>query len=137
MNTRNFLKIVIYSILLSPLTNIVADTLITGEWKGTFISQNNKSYKIKYNVSYNNIDENKDLKIEMINLDLEPMPDYTYQLKDIKIKNSTLSFNIPREHDTKHCTLEKQEDKSYTGKCLSDQADNGEPSKISMSPPKE
>jgi hypothetical protein len=73
----------------------------------------------------------------MINLDLEPMPEFTYQLTDIEVKDGEISFKIPQEHDIKECTLRIQEDGRYVGECLSNKAIDGETSQITMIPVQE
>ncbi len=132
----HFIKLIIF-ITLFPFTSGIADELKEGEWGGTFINTLDKRYKIQYNVSYKSEDEIKVLQIEMINLDLEPMAEFTYQLIDIELKNNELRFKIPREHDTKECTLTKQEDGKYSGECLSNKATSGETSQITMIPASE
>lgn len=107
-----------------------------GEWKGTLTNALGKRYKIQYNIRYQGEDERDSFDIEMINLDLEPTPDYTYQLIDIELSDETLRFKIPREYDTRDCILIKQDDSKYSGECQSDKAKDGEFSQISMSPPK-
>ena len=132
---RHFFKLIIILILLTTCFNTSANELIEGVWEGNFINHLGKRYKIKYNVSYKTKDEKQTLQIEMINLDLEPKPEYTYQLVDINLQDENLEFKIPRKHDTKQCTLSQIEDSKYSGECLSDKARNGETSQISMIPP--
>lgn len=121
-------------ITLLPLTHAIADELTEGEWKGTFINTLDKRYKIKYNVRYEDKDDIQKLQIEMINLDLEPMPEFTYQLTDIEVKAGEISFKIPQAHDIKDCVLKIQEDGKYAGECLSNKAIDGETSQITMIP---
>lgn len=128
---RCFIKLFVFMTLL-PFTNAIADELMEGVWEGTFINTLDKRYKIKYNVRYKNEDDIKTLQIEMINLDLDPMPEYTYQLTDIEVETDKISFKIPDEHDIKECVLTLQEDGKYAGKCLSDKAIDGETSMITM-----
>ena len=121
-------------IAMLPFANTIADELMEGVWGGTFINTLDKRYKIKYNVHYKNKDGIKTLQIEMINLDLEPMPEFTYQLTDVEVKTDEISFKIPQEHDIKDCVLKLQEDGKYAGECLSDKAIDGETSQITMIP---
>lgn len=71
----------------------------------------------------------------MINLDLEPVSEFTYQLTDIKIENKQLRFNIPKEFETKICTLKKK-DSTYSGTCLSNAGNTEETGEITMMLPK-
>ncbi len=119
-------------IALLPLASAIADELMEGVWHGTFVNTLDKRYKIKYNVSYKDEDDIRTLHIEMINLDLEPMPEFTYQLTDIEVKAGEISFKIPQEHDIKECVLKNQEDGNYGGECLSNKAVDGETSQITM-----
>lgn len=163
MKARNTFKALVIILYLFSFANVVADELKEGAWQGVFINHKSQRYDIKYNVSYVNVDEegkggNKEktkekdkeknndkdkdkdknkgvLQIEMINLDLEPMPEYTYQLIDIKVTEKKLSFKIPREHDTKHCILTKQDESQYEGECQSDKAEAGVTSQLTMAIP--
>ncbi len=121
-------------LIVFSVTGAMAEPLQEGEWQGALVNSLGKRYKLKYNIRYNNEEERKVLKIEMINLDLEPMPDYTYELVDIKYDEEQLSFNIPREHDTRKCVLTRQTESEYTGECKSNKATEGEVSQISLMP---
>jgi hypothetical protein len=137
-NTKNrgmhlFWKISIVFILALFFQNETAaqEKLRAGTWKGTFLTHDERLYKIKYIVSY---DDKASVKIKMINLDLEPESEFTYELSDIKIKNKQLQFKIPKEYETKECTLEK-ENGSYSGTCISTASTTEETSEITMVPP--
>lgn len=134
MKIKKILHSCLILLLMLPFASVMADDLKEGEWQGALTNSLGKRYKIKYNIHYNNKDDLKELKIEMIYLDLEPMPDYTYQLTDIKLNNEKLSFNIPREYDSRICTLTKQDDNNYAGMCQSNKAVANEISHISMDP---
>jgi len=121
-------------LILFPFGSVMAEKLKEGEWQGSLVNSLGKRYKLKYIIRYNNEEEGKVLKIELINLDLKPMPKYTYNLADIKQDKNELNFKIPREHDMRKCTLTNQEDGSYTGVCKSTKATEGEESQISMKP---
>ena len=118
--------------------NTIADDLGTGVWRGTITNHLDKRYELEFNVDYENldyefVDEKKGLQIQMVNLDLDPRPDYTYQLTEIDVKDKQLSFKIPGENDHyRKCTLTKLGDCKYRGECVSDNAVNGETSQISM-----
>ena len=140
MKDCNSFSYLIYFILLIAFSSnadeelaVLTEELKEGAWKGMCTNESgSRRYKVKYQVSYIVEDENKILQIEMVNLDLEPRPDFTYQLIDIDVKSETISFKIPRKHDTKSCELTKQEDNSYKGECHSDKAKNDRSSQISM-----
>ena len=131
-------KIVIIFILILFFQDDVAaiDKLKTGVWKGTFLTHDNRLYKVKYIVSYGDEAKKAPLKIKMINLDLEPTSEFTFKLKDIEIKKKKIQFKIPKEFETKECTLEKVKS-SYSGTCRSTAGDAEEVSEITMEPPVE
>lgn len=138
-NTNNFSHLLYFILIIAFSSNadeelsVLTDELKDGVWKGMCTNESGSHrYKVNYQVSYIVEDEKKKLQIEMVNLDLEPRPDYTYQLMDIDVKSEEISFKIPRKHDTKSCTLKKQENSSYKGECHSDKAKNGNISQISM-----
>ena len=141
---NNFSYLIYFILLIAFSCNadeelpVLTEELKEGAWKGMCTNESgSRRYKIKYQVSYIIEDEKKLLQIEMINLDLEPRPDFTYQLIDVDVKSETISFKIPRKHDTKSCELTKQEDRSYKGECHSDKAKNNRNSQISMVQPLE
>ena len=70
----------------------------------------------------------------MLNLDLEPRPDYTYRLENITLTGDSMAFDIPRKFDTRSCQLSKQENEVFEGSCVSDQSIQGETSKITAKP---
>jgi len=118
---------------LIPPSNAIAGDLEEGVWHGAITNYLNKRYELKFNVDYEFVDEKKGLQIQMVNLDLEPRPDYTYQLTEIDVKEKQLSFKIPGKNSHyRKCTLTKQEGGKYSGECVSDSAANGETSLISM-----
>jgi hypothetical protein len=108
-------------------------TLKAGTWKGTFLTHDGTLYKIKYIVRYDEESDDTPLKIKMINLDLEPASEFTYQLSDIDIdiEEKQLQFKIPKEFETKMCTL-KQKDNAWSGTCLSNAGDAEETGEITM-----
>ena len=116
-------------------TNLsLAQSLAEGVWQGSLTNALGKRYTIIYNIEYHN--ESQVLPdIVMINMDLEPTPDFTYVLQDIELNEQFLNFKIPRNHDNRICKLQKQQDQSYSGTCQSDMATQGETSEIMMSPP--
>ena len=121
-------------VVAEPQTESQTEPLKEGAWKGTFKNSIGKLYKIEYNVSYKTADEEKILQIEMVNLDLKPRPEFTYQLKSIELDKNTISFEIPEEHDTKLCTLTVQENNEYSGECKSNKETNGKTSQLTMAP---
>jgi hypothetical protein len=124
--------ILLIAFLFSP-ANTIADDLEEGVWSGTITNYLNKRYELRFNVEYEFTDENDVLQIQMVNLDLEPRPDYTYQLTEINVKEKQLSFKIPGVNNHyRKCILTKQEEYKYSGECVSDNAANGEISLISM-----
>lgn len=129
--------ILLGAVFVTLVTPTLANPPLTeGIWEGSLTNAQGKRYKINYSVQYP--EENRaEVSIIMVNLDLEPTPDYTYQLTDILVNNKTLSFKIPRDHDTRICNLEKHEDESYSGDCQSDKATEDESSQIVMIPPQE
>jgi hypothetical protein len=136
---NNFSYLIYFILLIAFSSNadeelaVLTEELKEGAWKGMCTNESgSRRYKVKYHVSYIVEEEKKILQIEMVNLDLEPRPDFTYQLIDIDVKSETISFKIPRKHDMKSCELTKQEDSSYKGECHSDKAKNGRISQISM-----
>jgi hypothetical protein len=117
---------------------VLPDVLQEGGWSGMYTNESgSRRYKVNYQISYIVEDEKNKLQIEMVNLDLEPRPDFTYQLIDINLNNEEINFKIPRKHDIKSCALKKQEDSSYKGECHSDEAKKDKFSQISMVPPTE
>lgn len=133
-----FIMLIAYSSHADEGLTELTDGLKAGEWKGICTNESgNRRYKVKYQVSYTIEDSKQLLHIEMVNLDLDPRPDFTYQLTDIDVKDDTLSFKIPRKHDTRSCTLTKQEGDSYKGICHSDKAEDNKNSLISMQLPTE
>jgi hypothetical protein len=128
-------KISMFLILALFFQNEIAaeEKLRTGEWKGAFITYDGMLYKIKYIVSYGDETKKAPVKIKMINLDLEPLSEFTYNLSDIKISDKQLQFKIPMEYETKECTLDK-ENGSYSGTCRSTTGTTKETSKINMVP---
>ena len=113
----------------------VADELKEGTWTGAIRSAQGDHYRVKYNVTYENISDQRNLEIKMIYLDLEPTPEYTYQLTDIKLKDGQLSFKIPEKFEIKQCSLNKQKDNTISGKCQSEKVEEGQTSQIAMVPP--
>ncbi len=130
-------KILLIALLIPP-GNAIADDLEEGVWHGAITNHLDKRYELEFNVDYENIDyefvdEKKGLQIQMVNLDLEPRPDYTYQLTEIDVKEKQLSFKIPGENNHyRKCTLTKLGDCKYRGVCMSDNPANGKTSLISM-----
>lgn len=137
MNTCKLTGLYILFLLLLTVSNAIADELKEGKWEGTFTDHIGNSYNYEYNIIYIKTDGQKTLQIEAVNLDLEPKPDFTYQLEDINVKDQTIIFKIPDEYDTKQCTLVKQQEHNYSGKCQSDKAPPGELSTITMNMPPE
>jgi hypothetical protein len=131
-----FYKIFIAMMLASFFQNEVGATekLREGTWKGTFLTHDGTLYRIKYLVSYDDESQHAPLEIKMINLDLEPMSEFTYALSDIEIKNKQLLFKIPKEFETKLCTLKKKNG-TYSGTCISTAGTADEVSEITMVPP--
>lgn len=130
-------KILLIALLVLP-GNAITDDLKKGVWHGTITNHLDKRYELEFNVDYENldyefVDKKKGLQIQMVNLDLDPRPDYTYQLTEINVKEKQLSFKIPGENDHyRKCTLIKLGDCKYRGECVSDNAVHGETSQISM-----
>jgi hypothetical protein len=127
--------LLIPALLLLLPGEVVADELKEGTWTGAVLPARGDRYRVKYDVSYENISDQKKLHIKMIYLDLEPAPEYTYDLTDIKLTNGQLSFKIPEKFEIMQCTLDKQNDNSFSGKCQSDTAEDGQTSQIAMVPP--
>lgn len=133
-----FILLIVFSSNADEELAVLTDELKQGAWKGMCTNESgSRRYKVNYQVSYIVEDEKKTVQIEMVNLDLEPRPDFTYQLMDIDVKSEEISFKIPRKHDTKSCILKKLENSSYKGECISDKAKNGSISQISMVQPAE
>lgn len=131
-NNKMFISLAAILPFIAPVS--AAQGLAEGIWKGSLTNALGKRYKIRYNVQYQEQD-NDSVSILMVNLDLEPTPDYTYQLTDIVLEEGELKFKIPRDHDTRICSLAKLDDQSYSGDCHSDMATEGETSQIIMIPP--
>ena len=110
------------------------EKLKAGIWKGTFLTHDGMLYRIQFIVSYDNESQEAPAKIKMINLDLEPASEFTYQLADIHIEGRQLRFKIPKVFETKVCALQI-EDGAYSGTCSSDAGAPGETSEITMVPP--
>ncbi len=125
-------KILLIALLIPP-GNAIADDLEEGVWHGAITNHLDDRYELEFNVDYEFADEKKELQIQMVNLDLDPRPDYTYQLTEIDVKENQLSFKIPGENNHyRKCTLTKLGDCKYKGECVSDNATQGEISLISM-----
>ena len=114
-------------------TSGTGQSLTEGTWQGSLTNPLGKRYDISYTIEYE--EETRPPVIVMVNMDLEPTPDFTYVLKDIELTEQGISFKIPRAHDTRICSLQKQQDLSYSGECQSDMATQGESSQIVMTPP--
>ena len=110
------------------------ENLKAGIWKGAYFTHDGSRYKIEYIVSCGD-DKKSSLKIKMINRELEPESEFTYELSDIVINENTLTFKIPKKFETKECTLEKNENGGYEGECRSIAGSNEEISGITMLPP--
>lgn len=110
------------------------ENLKAGTWEGAYFTHDGSRYKIEYIVSYGD-DKKSSLKIKMINRDLEPESEFTYEFSDIVINENTLIFTIPKKFETKECTLEKNENGGYEGECRSIGGSNEEVSEITMLPP--
>lgn len=74
---------------------IAEEKLKTGTWEGSYFTHDGSRYKIEYIVSYGD-DKKTSLQIKMINRDLEPESEFTYELSDIVINEDTLTFKIPK-----------------------------------------
>jgi hypothetical protein len=101
-----------------------------GKWSGKLFDKMTNLYNLAFFVKF---DQEK-LAITMINLDLDPTPDYTYKLKNINLKQDSLTFSIPDEYDKQDCLLEKEGD-DFIGYCQSTDNESGEKSKLTMVPP--
>lgn len=110
------------------------EKLKAGTWKGTYLTRDGSRYKIKYIVSYGD-DKKSSIKIKMINRDLEPESEFTWELSDIVINKNMLRFKIPKKFETKECILQKTENGGYEGQCRSIAGSNKEVSEITMVPP--
>jgi hypothetical protein len=115
------------------MSSVTLAEITAGHWNGSLINNLDKRYDIKYIVSYEDADDLNSIQIKMVNLDLEPTPDYTYQLEAISFVDDVLTFKIPREHDVHLCEL-KFDDEEFVGKCSSNKAKGGEVNQISMIP---
>jgi hypothetical protein len=72
----------------------------------------------------------------MILPELEPQSDFTFEIKDVQIKENSLTFTIHKKNEKQQCTLQKQESSQYLGTCKSDVDVEGVMLiDISMSPP--
>jgi hypothetical protein len=114
--------------------SLYSEPLKEGVWKGTYsVSQ----FQAQYHVT--NTTEGDEVKphIKMILPELEPRLEFTYELKDVLISDTGLSFTIQKKNETQKCVLEKGETSRYTGTCLSDADKDGTmPVEISMVPPR-
>lgn len=112
---------------------VFAQTLREGEWRGTFLTYDGIRYKIKYDVKYDRDAKEEPLMINMINLDMEPLSEFTYKLENILIDKEKMKFTIRKEFETKECILNK-EGVGYVGTCKSSVSDSAEVSEITMHP---
>lgn len=132
MEQSKTIYILIIVLLSMSFTCAAGGKLKSGKWNGYYMDHNGSKYKLKYTVHYDNeLAENK-LKIEMINLDMQPKG--RYQLQDIEVHDKTLSFKIKHTFDIKSCVLSKDDNCEYAGICQSNVAENDESSHISMIP---
>ncbi|WP_114325842.1 hypothetical protein [Candidatus Colwellia aromaticivorans] len=101
-----------------------------GEWSGKLFDRMTNLYNLAFIVKF----DQEELAITMINLDLDPTPEYTYKLKNINLKHDSLSFSIPDEYDKQDCMLEK-EGNDFIGYCQSTDNESSKKSKLTMVPP--
>ena len=124
-----------FMLLFGFSSSISSETLKEGVWKGTYsVSQ----YQAQYYVT--NTDEGDDIKsnIKMVLPEFEPRMDFTYELKDVLISDTGLSFTIHKKNEIQKCILEKNDGDQYMGTCQSDADEDGTMLvEISMMPPPE
>jgi hypothetical protein len=101
-----------------------------GEWSGKLFDRMTNLYDLAFIVKF----DQEELAITMINLDLNPTPEYTYELKNINLKQDSLSFSIHDDYDKQDCMLEK-EGGDFIGYCQSTDNETGKKSKLTMVPP--
>jgi hypothetical protein len=120
-------------LLWSYSASLIAEPLQEGVWKGTYsVSQ----FQAQYHVTNTTEDDQVKPHIKMILPELEPRLDFTYELKDVLISDTGLSFTIQKKNEIQKCVLKKGETSRYTGTCLSDADKDGTmPVDISMIPP--
>lgn len=119
--------------LLCYSTSASAETLRDGVWRGTYsVSQ----YLAEYHI--NNINVNGKIKpnIKMILPELGSGSDFTYEVKDVLISETSLTFTIHKKKEIQKCILTRNGSEQYTGTCQSDADMNGDMLvEISMMPP--
>lgn len=129
------IKFVIFSlVVLGCISSGSSLAIEPGIWTGTLTNTAEKSYKQQFNVSISCEQGSPKINIEMINLELEPKPDFTYQLEHIEVQGHKLKFDIPQQFDTRACQLELVPDEYplYKGTCVSSAAQSDEKSRIVM-----
>lgn len=126
--------IVFISALCFQDKTVAEEKLKPGTWEGTYFTHYGSRYKIEYIVSCGD-DNTSSLKIKMINRDLEPESEFTYELSSIVINENTLTFKIPKKFETEECTLQKNENGGYEGECRSKAGTNEIVCEITMVPP--
>ena len=113
---RCYLFVVVFLVSSRPL---MADGLQEGQWSGVYTSYHGSSLNAEYHVSKIKENDKNIINIKMV-LDLQPRAKYTYELKNIRLEDKKLTFNIKKENETKTCELEKQDNDQYVGLCKSD-----------------
>ena len=127
--------LVIFILLFGFSSSVASETLKEGVWKGTYsVSQ----YQAQYYVTNSGEGEETKSNIKMVLPEFEPRMDFTYELKDVLISDTGLSFTINKKNETQKCILEKRNANQYTGTCQSDADKDGTMLvEISMMPPPE
>ena len=128
------MSIVFISALCFQGKAVAEEKLEPGTWEGTYFTHYGSLYKMDYIVSCGD-DSTSSLKIKMINRDLEPESEFTYELSSIVINEKTLTFKIHKKFGIEECTLQKDENGGYEGECRSKAGDNEIVCDITMVPP--
>jgi hypothetical protein len=119
--------------LIGYSNTVSSEPLQEGVWKGTYsVSQ----YQAKYYVTNTKAGGEIKPNIKMVLPELEPRKDFTYELKDVFLSDTSLSFTIHKKNEIQKCKLEKRNTDLYMGTCQSDADKDGAMLvEISMMPP--
>jgi hypothetical protein len=130
---RRARSLVLFVALLFSAGTGMADVLQEGTWSGTYTK---RQYLAQYHVNTRTEGGETRSEIKMVLPELEPRTDFTFALKNVVVKDSSLSFTILKKNETQKCNLQKQESNQYLGKCQSDaDADGVALVDITMTPP--
>ena len=127
------LKLTSVVLFLCFSSSVSSEALKEGVWKGTYsVSQ----YQAQYHVTNIGDGEKAKSNIKMVLPEFEPRTDFTYELKDVLISDTGLSFTIHKKNEIQKCKLKKNDTEQYLGTCQSDADKDGSMLvEISMMPP--